>query len=141
VLNFLATDRKSNLECQNPQSDSSPILVGGGKLSIISVRERTLDVIQAFYDAAMDESLWCVALGSLCEITKSQATNFWVLDGSEEPRLPTFTCINFDIDSIKEYLEHTASIDPTVQYLVRHPREPIIHDGLVITEREKDKHP
>jgi DNA-binding CsgD family transcriptional regulator/PAS domain-containing protein len=42
---------------------------------------------------------------------------------------------------IKEYLEHTAVIDPTVQYLVSHPNEPIVHDGLVITEREKDKHP
>jgi len=107
----------------------------------MSLHERTLDVIQAFYDAAMDESLWRGALESLCDVTGSQAASFWVLDGSEEPRLPTFICINFDMSSIKEYLEHTASIDPTVQYLVSHPREPIVHDGLVITEREKDKHP
>jgi DNA-binding CsgD family transcriptional regulator len=107
----------------------------------MSLHERTLDVIQAFYDAAMDESLWRGALESLCEITESQAASFWVLDGSEEPRLPTFICLNFDMSAIKEYLDHTASIDPTVQYLVSHPREPIVHDGLVITEREKDKHP
>jgi DNA-binding CsgD family transcriptional regulator/PAS domain-containing protein len=107
----------------------------------MSLHERTFDVIQSFYDAAMDESLWCGALEGLCGITASQAASFWVLDGSEEPRLPTFICINFDMSSIKEYLEHTAAIDPTVQYLVSHPREPIVHDGLVITEREKDKHP
>jgi DNA-binding CsgD family transcriptional regulator/PAS domain-containing protein len=107
----------------------------------MSLHERTLDVIQAFYDAAMDESLWRGALESLCDVTESQAASFWVLDGSEEPRLPTFICINFDTSSIKEYLEHTAAIDPTVRYLVSHPREPIVHDGLVITEREKVKHP
>ncbi len=64
-----------------------------------------------------------------------------MLDGSETPRLPTFICINFDPAAIKEYLDHTASIDPTVEYLVAHPQQPIVHDGLVISEREKDKHP
>lgn len=107
----------------------------------MSLHERTLDVIQAFYDAALDESLWREALENLCDVTGSQAASFWVLDGSAEPRLPTFICINFDSSSIREYLEHTAAIDPTVQYLVSHPREPIVHDGLVISEREKDKHP
>ncbi len=103
----------------------------------MSVHERTLDVIQGFYDAAMDESLWHAALESLCDITGSKAASFWVRDGSDEPRLPTFICINFDMRSIKEYLEHMASIDPTVQYLVSHPHEPIVHNGLVISEREK----
>jgi DNA-binding CsgD family transcriptional regulator/PAS domain-containing protein len=28
-----------------------------------------------------------------------------------------------------------------VQYLVAHPSQPIVHDGLVISEREKDRHP
>jgi DNA-binding CsgD family transcriptional regulator len=107
----------------------------------MSIHERTLDVIQAFYDAALDESLWRTALESLCELSGSQAASFWVLDGSEQPRLPTFICINFDMSSIKEYLEETVSIDPTVQYLVAHPCQPIVHDGLVITESEKDKHP
>ena len=107
----------------------------------MSIHERTLGVIQGFYDAALDESLWRTALESLCDLTGSQAASFWVLDGSERPQLPTFICINFDMESIKEYLDHTASIDPTVQYLVAHPDQPIVHDGLVITEREKDKHP
>jgi DNA-binding CsgD family transcriptional regulator len=31
-------------------------------------------------------------------------------------------------------------MDPTVQYLVSHPDQPIVHDGLVITERAKDRH-
>src|SRR5581483_6801577 len=31
--------------------------------------------------------------------------------------------------------------DPTVQYLVHHPDEPIVHDAMVITERQKDRHP
>ena len=107
----------------------------------MSIHERTLDVIGAFYDAAMDETLWRGALERLCDLTGSQAASFWVLDGSEQPRLPTFIYVNFDMSSIKEYLEHTASFDPTVQYLVAHPHEPIVHDGLVITEREKDKPP
>src|ERR1700737_1347665 len=89
----------------------------------------------------MDETLWRGALESLCDLTGSQAASFWVLDGSEQPRLPTFIYVNFDMSSIKEYLEHTASFDPTVQYPVAPPHEPIVHDGLVITEREKDKHP
>jgi PAS domain-containing protein len=33
-----------------------------------------------------------------------------------------------------------ASLDPTNQYLVNHPNEPVVHDGLVISEREKDRH-
>lgn len=107
----------------------------------LSIHERTLTVIEGFYDAALDESLWPAALKQLTELTRSQAASFWVLDGSETPRLPTFICVNFDPAAIKEYLEHTASIDPTVQYLLAHPQQPIVHDGHVISEREKDKHP
>lgn len=107
----------------------------------MSAHQRTLAVIEAFYDAALDETFWPAALKQLTEFTRSQAASFWVLDGSETPRLPTFICINFDRNAIQQYLEHTASIDPTVQYLVAHPRQRIVHDGLVISEREKDKHP
>jgi DNA-binding CsgD family transcriptional regulator/PAS domain-containing protein len=32
-------------------------------------------------------------------------------------------------------------LDPTVQYLVHHPEEPIVHDGIVISERDKEFHP
>ncbi len=107
----------------------------------MSDHERTLAVIGSFYDAALDETLWPVALKQLTELTRSQAASFWVLDGSESPRLPTFICINFDPAAIREYLDQTASIDPTVQYLVAHPHQSIVHDGLVISERDKDKHP
>jgi DNA-binding CsgD family transcriptional regulator len=111
------------------------------KETTMSLHERTLRVIQTFYDAAMDETLWPAALKNLSDLTRSQAASFWVLDGSEQPRLPTFICFNFDMEDIRYYLEHTAHMDPTVQYLVAHPLQPIVHDGLVISEREKDKHP
>jgi hypothetical protein len=64
-----------------------------------------------------------------------------VLDDSEKPRHSRFTYVNFEPKFIEEYLEHVAPSDPTVQYLVSHPHRPIVHDGLVISEREKDKHP
>lgn len=107
----------------------------------MSDHERTLSVIESFYDAALDETLWPAVLQQLTDLTKSQAASFWVLDASETPRLPTFICINFNPAAIKEYLQETASIDPTVLYLVTHPNQSIVHDGLVISEREKDKHP
>ena len=89
----------------------------------------------------MDETLWRAALEGLCDLTGSQAASFWVLDGSAQPRLPTFIFVNFDVSCVKEYLEHTAAFDPTNQYLVAHPHQRVVHDGEVITEREKEKHP
>ena len=103
--------------------------------------ERVLGVIDALYGAAMDEALWPDALKKLADLTGSQAASFWVLDGSEQPRLPTFTYINLDPGFIQEYLDEVAALDPTVQYLMRHPQEPVVHDGMVITESEKDRHP
>ena len=107
----------------------------------MSLDARMLGVIESLYDAAMDESLWPEVLRQLTDFSGSQVGSFWVLDGSEVPRLPTFVAINFDPKGIEEYLNRMASIDPTVQYLVRHPNQAIVHDGLVITEREKDRHP
>jgi DNA-binding CsgD family transcriptional regulator len=107
----------------------------------VSFDERVLDVIQTIYDAAVDETRWPEALKQLSDLTGSQAATFWVLDGSEQPRLPTFTYINLDPAFVQDYLDHVAHLDPTVQYLVAHPKQPIVHDGLVITEREKDLHP
>jgi DNA-binding CsgD family transcriptional regulator/PAS domain-containing protein len=106
----------------------------------MSIDERVLAVIQALYDTAMDETLWPGALKELTDLTDSQGASFWVLDGSEQPRLPTFSYINFDPYFIEKYLDDMVPMDPTVQYLVRHPNQPIVHDGLVITEREKDRH-
>ena len=107
----------------------------------MSLDARLLAVIQAIYDAAADETRWPETLKELSEFTGSQAATFWVLDGSERPRLPLFTFINLDPGFVQEYLDKVAHLDPTVQYLVGHPNEKIVHDGLVITEREKDLHP
>jgi hypothetical protein len=105
------------------------------------VDDRMLEVIQALYDAALDETLWPAALQRLTEFTGSQAATFWTLDSSDQPRLPLLTVFNFDPDFMKEYLDGMVPQDPTVQYLVHHPNEAIVHDGMVISEREKDRHP
>jgi len=107
----------------------------------VSLDPRLLAVIETIYDAAVDESRWPETLKALSEFTGSQAATFWVLDGSDRPRLPLFTYINLDPGFVQEYLDKVAHLDPTVQYLVGHPNEKIVHDGLVITEREKDFHP
>ena len=107
----------------------------------MSLNDQMLDVIQAIYDAALDETLWPQALRQLSDFTGSQAATFWVLDGSEEPQLPIFNYINFDPAFIGEYLKQITPLDPWNRYLLAHPDEPIVHDGLVISEREKDRHP
>lgn len=99
-----------------------------------------LSVIEAIYDAALDETLWTKALAALTAVTGSQAATFWVLDSSDQPRLPTLITFNFEPVFIAEYLNGMVPMDPTVQYLVAHPETPIVHDGVVITEREKDRH-
>jgi len=107
----------------------------------MSLDERVLAVIQVLYDAALDETVWPKALQELVGLTRSQGAGFWTLDSSEQPRLPIFTTFNFDDRFISAYLENMVPLDPTVQYLVHHPNEPIVHDGIVITERDKDIHP
>jgi hypothetical protein len=103
----------------------------------MSVDEKILGVIESLYDAVADERLWSAALKRLSDFTDSQAATFWVLDGSDRPRLPTFTFVNIDPAFVQAYLEIAAEIDPTINYLVAHPEQAIVHDGLVITEREK----
>jgi hypothetical protein len=61
-----------------------------------------------------------------------------VLDGSGTPSLPTFISINFDPNSIGEYLAGMAPLDPTVRHLVAHPEQAIVHDGLLTNDRDKD---
>jgi len=102
--------------------------------------ERVLDMIDALYEAALDETQWHGALHKLADLTGSQAATFWVLDGAGQPRLPTFSYINLDPQLIEEYLDCMAQHDPTVQYLVRHPTTPLVHDSMFITECEKDRH-
>jgi DNA-binding CsgD family transcriptional regulator len=107
----------------------------------MSLDERMFAVVEAIYDAAMDESRWPEALQQLMDFTGSQAASFWVLDGSEEPRLLAFTYINFEPKFIQEYLDHTAAYDPWNRYLVAHRDQMIVHDGIVIAEQDKDRHP
>jgi DNA-binding CsgD family transcriptional regulator len=98
-------------------------------------------IIESLYDAVADERLWPAALKSLSEFTGSQAATFWVLDGSDKPRLPTFSFVDIDPAFVQAYLETAAPIDPTINYLVAHPDQPIVHDGLVISESQKDRNP
>jgi len=104
------------------------------------IDEQALDAIEAVYEAALDDTLWQGALQKLADATGSQAASFWLLDASGPPRLPTFSFINFDPQLIQEYLDGMAEHDPTVQYLASHPGHSIVHDGMFITEREKDHH-
>lgn len=97
-------------------------------------------VIETLYDAALDEALWPKALQRLADLTGSQAATLWLLDGSDQPNLPLLTILNFDPAFMQAYLGGMVPLDPTVQYLVRHPTTPIVHDAMVITEREKDQH-
>lgn len=101
--------------------------------------QRMFAVIDTLYDAALDETLWPRALQALTEYTGSQAGTFWTLDSSPQPTLPLLTTFNFDVAFTREYLNGMVPEDPTVQYLVRHPARAIVHDGMFITEREKDR--
>ena len=107
----------------------------------MSTDDQLLGVIEAMYDAALDETGWPKALQQLTDLTGSQAATFWVLDSSDEPRYPIFRYINLDPTFVQNYLDEAAPLDPTAHYLVRHPRQAIVHDGLVISEREKDRDP
>jgi DNA-binding CsgD family transcriptional regulator len=96
-----------------------------------SLHDRTLATIGAFYDAALDETLWPTALKQLTDLTGSQAATFWVLDRVEGTLRPTFRVVNFDMRMIDEYLAGISRHDPTVRYLLAHPDQPIVHDGLL----------
>jgi DNA-binding CsgD family transcriptional regulator/PAS domain-containing protein len=105
----------------------------------VSTDGKILSVVEALYDAAVDETLWSKAMGEIVKITESQAATFCVIDGSERPRLPVFMTFNFEQRFIDEYLEGMVLHDPTVQYIVAHPDRKIVHDSEFISEREKDK--
>ena len=93
--------------------------------------DRSHAAVAALYDAALDASLWPDALRILTELTASQASSFWVLDSTAESCLPTFVTINFDKSMVDEYLAGMARLDPTVRYLLAHPGESIVHDGML----------
>ena len=96
-----------------------------------SRHDRTLTTIGAFYDAALDESRWPDALRKLTDLTGSQASSFWVLDGAAEALDPAFTVINFDPKAVAEYVNGMARLDPTVRHLLAHPNHSIVHDGML----------
>lgn len=99
----------------------------------------SLAAIAALYDAALDDRLWPDALRKLTEVTGSQASSFWVLDRSSPSLLhPTFITINFDRRAVDEYLAGMAALDPTVRYLVAHPRETVVHDGMLGSGRDEE---
>lgn len=104
----------------------------------MSADDRILCLIEAFYDAALDDALWPAALKKLMEFTGSQASSFWVLNGTSSPGLPTFIYNNFDPTSVQEYLDVMAPLDPTVRHLVAHPHDLIVHDGLLTNEQDKE---
>src|SRR5690242_4112132 len=107
----------------------------------MSVDERVLAVIEALYDAAADHACWPAALSSLTAFMESEAATFWVMTTSDTPQLPLFTYIDLELAFVDDYVQRAAPIDPTVQYLVAHPDQPVVHDAMVIAEREKDRHP
>lgn len=95
--------------------------------------------IGALYDAALDDRLWPDALRKLTEVTGSQASTFWVLDRSSPSLLhPTFITINFDRKAVDEYMAGMAALDPTVRYLVAHPQEAVVHDGMLGSGRDEE---
>lgn len=112
-----------------------------GKPGHLSADARMLRVIETVYDAAIDESRWPRALKHIATFTESQAATLWVLDGANGAELPIFVYTNFESSFIDEYLAQMAPLDPTVRYLLAHPDETIVHDGLVIDERAKNRHP
>jgi DNA-binding CsgD family transcriptional regulator len=97
----------------------------------VTISEQTLATITALYDAAFDHALWPEALAQLTRLTGSQASTFWVLDAASRSLDPTFVSINFDQRAVDDCLGGLASLDPTVRYLLAHPRTDIVHDGML----------
>lgn len=104
----------------------------------VSPTDGSFAAVAALYDAALDERLWPDALRRLTEVTGSQASTFWILDRSSSSLLhPTFITINFDRKAVDEYLGGMAPLDPTVRYLLAHPQDRIVHDGMLGSGRDE----
>jgi DNA-binding CsgD family transcriptional regulator len=100
--------------------------------------EQTFAAIAAVYDAAFDEALWPEALAELTRLTNSQASTFWLLDARSRSLHPTFVSINFDQRVVDDYLGGIANLDPTVRYLLAHPKAAIVHDGMLGPDQDDD---
>ena len=100
--------------------------------------DQTGVAIAALYDAAFDDALWPDALSQLTRLTCSQASTFWLLDADSRSLRPTFVSINFDQNVVDDYVGGIASLDPTVRYLLAHPKAAIVHDGMLETAQDED---
>ena len=106
----------------------------------VSVDQTTLAVIEKLYAAAMDESRWQDVMQEYLVLTDSVAATFCAIDASDKPRFAAFTWLNFEQGFMDEYVQGMMLHDPTNQYIIAHPRQRLVHDSEVITEREKDRH-
>jgi DNA-binding CsgD family transcriptional regulator len=102
------------------------------------ISDSTLATIASLYDAALDHSLWPAALAKLTQLTSSQASTFWVLDANSASLHPTFASVNFDQRVVDDYVGGIASLDPTVRYLLSHPKATIVHDGMLGPAADED---
>jgi hypothetical protein len=100
--------------------------------------DQTLAAIASLYDAAFDQALWPKALAQLTSLTDSQASTFWLLDAGSRSLHPTFVSINFDQRVVDHYVGGIASLDPTVRYLLAHPKADIVHDGMLGPGQDDD---
>jgi len=107
----------------------------------MSFDDGIITVIEALYATATDAGSWPAALSALTTLMDSEAATFWVLTASAGLVHPLFTCVNLDPAFVQDYLAQGADIDPTVRYLIAHPEQAIVHDALVITNADKDRHP
>lgn len=97
----------------------------------MSFDEGVAKVIEALYATATDDGSWPAALSALTALMQSEAATFWA----------TLHVRESDPAFVQDYLVQGAGIDPTVQYLIAHPEQAIVHDALVITDADKDRHP
>jgi PAS domain-containing protein/DNA-binding CsgD family transcriptional regulator len=93
-----------------------------------STDNHTSSVIESIYDAALDERRWPTTLNELTRLTDSQAASFWVWEAGKSQ---AFLSVNFDPAAVRDYVGRMATLDPTVRYLMSHPDQALVHDGLL----------
>jgi DNA-binding CsgD family transcriptional regulator/PAS domain-containing protein len=77
-----------------------------------------------------------------CLVWTAQSTfhreGAWVLDAGSGSLHPTFVSINFDQRAVDDYLSGMANLDPTVRYLLGHPKAAIVHDDMLGAGDDED---
>jgi DNA-binding CsgD family transcriptional regulator len=106
----------------------------------MSVDASILAIIEKLYAAAADEQLWQQVMQDILVLTDSVGATFCAIETADQPAFSTFMSVNFEQAFIDEYIEGMMVHDPTVQYIVAHPQQQLVHDSQFITEQEKDKH-